>query len=116
MADENRFGPQPDFELIGAELKKAQNLPTITSGQQILDELQAIRQDIATMRQDLITMMTASAVGLERVLPWMEQKTGKLWLVEAMMEELLVIMGIYPNDPKAEKFFRMMTASRTARN
>ncbi|KAL2401248.1 hypothetical protein ABEF93_003976 [Exophiala dermatitidis] len=80
------------------------------------------------MRQDLITMMTASAVGLEQVLPWMEQKTGKLWLVPipiygtapdgteavehlacgcpvdlALMEELLVIMGIYQNDPKAEK-------------
>ncbi|OCT52804.1 hypothetical protein CLCR_10920 [Cladophialophora carrionii] len=60
MADENPLGPQPDFDLIGDELKKARNLPTITNGQQILDGLRAIRQDIANTRRDLITMMTAS--------------------------------------------------------
>ena len=62
MADENPLGPQPDFNLISDELKKAQNLPAITNGQQILAELQAIRQDIADTRRDLITMMTASYV------------------------------------------------------
>ncbi|EHY56754.1 hypothetical protein HRR83_002165 [Exophiala dermatitidis] len=52
---------------------------------------------------------------------------------DALMEELLVVMGVYPNDPTTHKqihkagtcgihrpnfieFFRMMTASRTARN
>ena len=80
MADGNPLGPQPDFNLIGDELRKASNLPAITNGQQILaelqairqdmvahrqdttTELQAIRQDIADSRRDLITMMTASYV------------------------------------------------------
>ena len=69
MADENPLGPQPNFNLISDELKKAQNLPAITNGQQILDELREIRQDmtnirqdIANTRRDLISMMTASYV------------------------------------------------------
>jgi len=53
MADENPLGPQPNFNLISDELKKAQNLPAITNGQQILDELREIRQDIANTRRDL---------------------------------------------------------------
>lgn len=71
MADENPLGPQPDFNLIAEELRKAQNLPAINNGQQILVELRAIRRDIADTRRDLadtrrdlITMMTASYVYL----------------------------------------------------
>ena len=87
MADENPLGPQPDFNLISDELKKARNLPAITNGQRILNELRVIRRDIrrgnantrrdiantrqdivntrddiANTRRDLITMMTASYV------------------------------------------------------
>ncbi|KEF58016.1 uncharacterized protein A1O9_05939 [Exophiala aquamarina CBS 119918] len=72
------LGPQPDFNLLGQhlisagdEIKKAQNLPTITIGERILAELQQLRQDGQQMRQefkeatqairqDLATMMTAS--------------------------------------------------------
>ena len=67
MADENPLGPQPDFNLISDELKKAQNLPAITNGQQILVELREIRQDITNTgqditntRRDLISMIAAS--------------------------------------------------------
>ena len=80
MADGNPLNQQPDFNLIsnefnliGDELKKAQNLPAITNGQQILNELRDLRQDIADTRRDLrqdigdtrrdlISMMTASYV------------------------------------------------------
>ena len=72
MADGNPLGPQPDFNLIGDELKKASNLSAITNGQQILAELQAIRQDttaelqairqdIADSRRDLITIASGPA-------------------------------------------------------
>ncbi|KAK6385006.1 hypothetical protein LTS17_002569 [Exophiala oligosperma] len=67
MADENRLGPQPDFNLIAEEFRKAQNLPAVNNGQQILAELRVIhreiadtRRDIADTRRDLTTMMTAS--------------------------------------------------------
>ena len=73
MADENPLGPQPDFDLISDELKKARNLPAITNGQQILvvlrdmrqeiaDTHRDIRQEIVDTRRDIITMMTASYV------------------------------------------------------
>ncbi|EXJ65876.1 uncharacterized protein A1O5_10852 [Cladophialophora psammophila CBS 110553] len=67
MADGNSLGPQPNFNLISDELKKAQNLPAINNGQQILAELRAIRRDLADTRRDLadtrrdlITMMAVS--------------------------------------------------------
>ncbi|KIW89127.1 uncharacterized protein Z519_09979 [Cladophialophora bantiana CBS 173.52] len=53
MADGNPLGLQPDFNLISDELKKAQNLPAINNGQQILAELRAIRRDLADIRRDL---------------------------------------------------------------
>ena len=62
MADENPLGPQPDFNLISDELKKAQNLPAFTNGQQILVELREIRQEITNTRRDLISMIAASYV------------------------------------------------------
>ncbi|KIV96169.1 hypothetical protein PV10_00070 [Exophiala mesophila] len=53
MADGNPLGPQPDFNIISDELKKAQNLPAIANGQLILEELRAIRREIAIVRQDV---------------------------------------------------------------
>jgi hypothetical protein len=60
--DNGNLGPQPDFNLISDELKKASNLPAIINGQLILAELRAIRRDIADSRRELVTMINASYV------------------------------------------------------
>lgn len=76
MAHPNTLGPQPDFNVLGQylisagnELKKAQNLPAISTGERILAELQQMRQEQQQMgqefreafqviRQDFATIMT----------------------------------------------------------
>ncbi|OAL36424.1 hypothetical protein AYO20_04320 [Fonsecaea nubica] len=52
MANQNPLGPQPDFDLIADELRKAQNLPAVTNGDLILAQLQAIHREFAAFRQE----------------------------------------------------------------
>lgn len=59
MAHPNTLGPQPDFNVLGQylisagnELKNAQNLPAISTGERILAELQQMRQEQQQMRQE----------------------------------------------------------------
>ena len=69
MADENPLGPQPDFNLICDEIKKAQNLPAVVGGQRILEELLGIRQDLRNARRDLMSMIIAGYESPLAVLP-----------------------------------------------
>jgi hypothetical protein len=59
MDHPNPLSPHPDFNLLGQymisageEIRKAQNLPTIVAGDQILAELGQIRQELQLSRRE----------------------------------------------------------------
>ncbi|KIW26287.1 uncharacterized protein PV07_09393 [Cladophialophora immunda] len=101
MANQNPLGPQPDFNLIGDDIKKAQNLPGIRDGQEILAELRALRQEgaatqqaIAAIRQDSAATQQAIAAIQQDGAATRQELAAIRQDMAAMRQDLLTMISV----------------------